>query len=149
MRRRMTHFAEGQVEGRAEAGRQTRNQARNQAGVTLLELVIAVFVLAIGTIAAMRAVGHAERNIGSEAARVFAAEVALNRAEELRLWGARDGRSLPQSVEYGPYHWQISVDEKETRAGFIEATVTARAEGQPGGRYVVIVRKGGNQDDSQ
>ncbi len=122
---------------------QTQNDS--QTGVTLLELVIAVFVLAIGTIAALRAVDHAQRNIGGEAARLFAAEVALNRAEELRLVGARDGRGLPKSVEYGPYDWQVEVGEKETRAGFVEATITARAEGQPGARYVVIVKKGDSQ----
>ncbi len=133
------------MHGRLTPHKQNDSQAGNQAGVTLLELVIAVFVLAIGTIAALRAVDHAQHNIGGEAARLFAAEVALNRAEELRLMGARDGRGLPQSVEYGPYHWQVEVGEKQTRAGFVEATITARAEGQPGARYVVIVNKGGSQ----
>ncbi len=118
-----------------------RGRLTAESGITLLELVIAVFVLAVGTIAALRAVDHAQRNIGGEAARLFAAQVALNRAEELRLMGALDGRALPQSVEYGPYNWRIQVEEKETRAGFVEATVTARAEGQPGARYVVIVNK--------
>jgi general secretion pathway protein I len=115
---------------------------RTEAGITLLELVIAVFVLAIGTIAALRSIDHAQRNIGGEAARLFAAQVALNRAEELRLMGARAGRGLPQSVEYGPYSWQVLVEEKETRAGFVEATITARTTGQPGARYVVIVARG-------
>ncbi len=119
-----------------------RGRMTPEAGITLLELVIAVFVLAIGTIAALRSIDFAQRNIGDEAARLFATQVALNRAEELRLFGARDGRDLPQSVAYGPYDWQVSVDEKETRAGFVEATVTARAKGQPGARYVVIINKG-------
>lgn len=136
MRGRMTSRANSQARSQANS------QANSQAGVTLLELVIAVFVLAIGTLAALRSVDHAQRNIGDEAARLFAAQVALNRAEELRLSGARDGRNLPQNVLYGPYNWQILVEEKETRAGFIEATVTARAADQPGARYVVIVHKG-------
>lgn len=109
-------------------------------GVTLLELVIAVFVLSIGTIAALRSAEQAGRVLGGEAARVMAMQVALNRAEELRLLGAVGARSLSGRVAYGPYTWQVEVSEKTTRAGFTEATITARTADQPGGRVVVIAR---------
>ncbi len=109
-------------------------------GVTLLELVIAVFVLSIGTIAALRSADQAGRVLGGEAARVMAMQVALNRAEELRLLGATGARGLTNRVTYGPYTWQIAVTEKTTRAGFTEATITARTPDQPGGRVVVIAR---------
>ncbi|NCQ25167.1 MAG: hypothetical protein COW54_10505 [Rhodobacteraceae bacterium CG17_big_fil_post_rev_8_21_14_2_50_63_15] len=109
-------------------------------GVTLLELVIAVFVLSIGTLAALRSVDHASRALGGEAARFMALEVALNRAEEYRLLGARAAVSLDRRVEYGPYEWHLEISEETTRAGFTEATILARSEGQPGGRIVVIAQ---------
>ncbi|WP_176228634.1 type IV pilus modification PilV family protein [Roseovarius litorisediminis] len=111
-------------------------------GVTLLELVIAIFVLSIGTVAALRSVDHAQRNIGGAAARIFAAQAALNRAEEIKLLGMTRARALPVNIDYGPYSWSINVDEEETRAGFVEATVTTRSPGQPGGQAVVIAKSG-------
>lgn len=109
-------------------------------GVTLLELVIAVFVLSIGTIAALRSADHAGRALGGEAARVMALEVALNRAEEYRLLGARAANALPRAVTFGPYNWQLEITEATTRAGFTEATILARAPDQPGARLVVIAQ---------
>ncbi len=114
-------------------------------GVTLLELVIAIFVLSIGTIAALRSVDHAQRNIGGASARIFAAQVALNRAEEIKLFGMLKARALPADVDYGPYSWRLSVDEEETRAGFVEATVTVRSAGQPGSQIVVIAKSGDDE----
>lgn len=109
-------------------------------GVTLLELVIAVFVLSIGTLAALRSVNHASLALGGETARIMALEVALNRAEEYRLLGARAAASLDRRVEYGPWEWQLDISEETTRAGFTEATILARSAGRPGGRIVVIAR---------
>lgn len=118
----------------------TRRDDRAIRGVTLLELVIAVFVLSIGTIAALRTADHAGRALGGEAARIMALQVALNRAEEYRLLGASEATSLPRAVSFGPYRWQLDIDEEITRAGFTEATITARASGQPGARLVVIAQ---------
>jgi general secretion pathway protein I len=109
-------------------------------GVTLLELVIAVFVLSLGTIAALRSADQASRALGGEAARVMALEVALNRAEEYRLLGARQAATLPRSVIFGPHRWQLEITEATTRAGFTEATIIARAPDQPGARLVVIAQ---------
>ena len=110
-----------------------------QRGVTLLELVIAVFVLAIGTIAAMRGISYATRVVGGETPRILATEAALNRAEELRLLGATKGGTLPDQERLGPWEWHIEVQEERTRAGFVQATVLTTAKGQPGGRIVAIV----------
>ncbi|WP_417726341.1 type IV pilus modification PilV family protein [Roseovarius sp.] len=117
-----------------------RDRDHGTRGVTLLELVIAVFVLSIGTIAALRSADQARRALGGEAARVMALEVALNRAEEYRLLGARAATTLPRSVTFGPYTWQLEITEGITRAGFTEATILARAPDQPGARLVVIAR---------
>ena len=110
-----------------------------QRGVTLLELVIAVFVLAIGTIAAMRGISYATRVVGGETPRILATEAALNRAEELRLLGATKGGTLPDHERLGPWDWHIEIEEERTRAGFVQATVMTSTEGQPGGRIVAIV----------
>lgn len=109
-------------------------------GVTLLELVIAVLVLSLGTIAALRSADQAGRALGGEAARVMALQVALNRAEEYRLLGARGAASLARSVRYGPFDWDLDISEELTRAGYTEASILARTAGQPGGRIVVIAR---------
>lgn len=109
-------------------------------GVSLLEVVIAIFVLSIGTLAALRSVEHASRALGGEAARVMALQVALNRAEEYRLLGARGAAALERRVAYGPFQWDLEISEETTRAGFTEATILARSTGQPGGRIVVIAQ---------
>lgn len=109
-------------------------------GVSLLEVVIAIFVLSVGTIAALRSVDHASRVLGGETARVMALQVALNRAEEYRLLGARAAGALDRRVEYGPFRWEIDISEETTRAGFTQATILAQSAGQPGGRIVVIAR---------
>ncbi|KJS40517.1 MAG: hypothetical protein VR71_22825 [Roseovarius sp. BRH_c41] len=118
----------------------TRRDDHGSRGVTLLELVIAVFVLSIGTIAALRSADQAGRALGGEAARVMALQVALNRAEEYRLLGARQAKTLPRSVTFGPYQWQLEITEAVTRAGFTEATILTRAPEQPGARLVVIAQ---------
>ena len=109
-------------------------------GITLLELVIAIFVLSIGTIAAFRTIDYAGHAIGGEASRLFAYQVALNRAEELRLVGAIAGRNLPRQVDYGPYRWDISAQEEKTAANLVEITLVVRAKDQPGALLVVYVR---------
>lgn len=109
------------------------------AGITLLELVIAILVLSIGTIAAFRGMDQARRVIGDEPARLFAHQVALNRAEALQLTGATLGRNLPETADYGPVTWTVTVTEARTLAGFVEETITVSAPGLPGARLVAYV----------
>ena len=106
-------------------------------GITLLELVIAVFVLAIGSLAALRSVEHAQRNLGEEPARLFAAQAALNRAQEIRLVGVEGARSLPANVQYGPYEWQLDVTFQRGDMGLIRSTVTSSGRGLPGAMFEV------------
>ncbi|PIE15618.1 MAG: hypothetical protein CSA68_06240 [Rhodobacterales bacterium] len=108
-------------------------------GITLLELVIAILVLSIGTVSAFRVIDHAQRNIGGETARLFAYQVAQNRAEMLRLTGAKNGRSLPKQVTYGPYDWQVDSSEARTAIGLIEIGIKVHSPGQPGAFLVTYV----------
>jgi general secretion pathway protein I len=107
-------------------------------GITLLELVVAVLVLALATVAALRSTEHATRALGGETARVLALQVALNRAEEYRLYGARVAAGLPRDLREGPVLWRLDVTEEPTRAGHVLATIGARAEAGPGARIAVI-----------
>ena len=66
-------------------------------GLTLLELVIAVFILSLGSLAAIRATDQSRLAIGGEPSRIMAMIVARNRVQELQLYGAsgagRNGRT--------------------------------------------------------
>ncbi len=109
------------------------------AGISLIEMVIAVLILSVGVIAGFRSLGQSQRAIGMELPRLLAQTVALNRAEELKLLGAEAGRSLPDLVTMGPFDWVVAVDEAPTQGGFVEATVRVSAEGQPGAILVAYV----------
>lgn len=112
-------------------------------GFTLIELAVAVAILAIGTMAAYRSFDQAQRGIGGQLGRALAAEVALNRAAELRLGGMAAGRSLPDRVTEGGTGFRVAVDEAATEGGLVEATIRVTAEGGPGARLVVTVAPGG------
>ncbi|WP_370205445.1 prepilin-type N-terminal cleavage/methylation domain-containing protein [Pararhodobacter marinus] len=108
-------------------------------GFTLIELAVAVAILAIGTVAAYRVFDQAQRGIGGQLDRTLATEVALNRAAELRLQGMRAGRSLPGTEPMGGIGWAVNVTEAATVGGLIEATILVTADERPGARYVVVV----------
>lgn len=108
-------------------------------GFTLIELLVAVAILAIGTTAAWRSFDAAQRGVGGQLPRTLAAEVALNRAAELRLAGMAAGRSLPARVQMGRTDWAVAVAERATAGGLVEADIRVSAEGSPGARVVVHV----------
>ena len=88
-------------------------------GFTLIELLVAVAILSIGTMAAYRSFDAAQRGIGGQLPRALAAEVALNRAAELRLSGMSAGRSLPAQVRMGRTDWRVEVAERSTAGGLM------------------------------
>lgn len=104
-------------------------------GITLLEVVVAVLVLAMATMAALRSTESATRALGGESARALALQVALNRAEEYRLYGARAAGALPRELAGG---WRLDITEEATRAGFVQATIRARGTTGPGAQITVI-----------
>jgi len=108
-------------------------------GFTLIELVIAVAILAIGSVAAYRSFDAAQRGIGGQMPRLLATEVALNRAARLRLSGMAAGRGLPGRVRQGRVEWRVEVQEAATSGGLIEAAILVSAPDQPGARMVVYV----------
>ena len=106
--------------------------AQKDIGFSLIELMIAVIVLSVGTLAVMRTLDQSRLEIGGAPARFLAQSVAVNRAEELRVMGVALGRSLPETVTQGPYVWTITTTTKETESGLIEVTLQVHSEGQPG-----------------
>lgn len=116
-----------------------RRPGRSARGLTLVELVVAIMVLSIGTIAAFRAFDQAQRGIGEQAARALAHQVALNRAAELKLSGMAAGRSLPSDVAMGPWRWTVEVREEATRVGLVQAEIVVATPGQPGARLASYV----------
>lgn len=112
---------------------------RSLKGFTLIELAVAVAILAIGTVAAYRSFDQAQRGIGGQLNRALAEEVALNRAADLRLAGMAQGRGFPEVETFAGVDWRIAVAEAETASGLIEATITVSAPSRPGARLVVVV----------
>lgn len=103
-------------------------------GLTLLELAVAVLILSIGVIAAMRASDQARGVIGGADDRLLAGIVARNRLEELRLYGGA-GPALPAEVTQAGRVFRVETRLRATAGGLIEAAVTARpAQGGAGAR---------------
>lgn len=108
-------------------------------GFTLIELVIAVLILSIGTVAAYRSFDQAQRGVGGQIPRLMAHEVAMNRAAELRLSGMGAGRALPTQETFGRYDWQVDITEAEAAGGLVEVQITVSARDTPGASVVVFV----------
>lgn len=109
-------------------------------GLSLLELVVAIAVLAIGTMAALRASDQARLELGGAEPRLLAQLVAQNRAEELRLLGAAAGRGLSQVVAMGTHSFVVTTGFETTAAGLVRAEITARAsDGSGTGSGALVV----------
>ena len=112
---------------------------RSMRGLTLLELVIAVLVLSMGSLAAVRATDQSRVAIGGMPSRMLAQIVARNRVQELQLYGAIGAGNLPGQVDMGGRSFQVNVETKSTAGGLIEASVTVRAPDGPGAYLVAYV----------
>ena len=111
-------------------------------GLTLLELAVAILVLAIGSLAAIRATDQSRVAIGGELPRLMAAIAARNRAEELQLLGPH-AVGLPESVRLGGQEIALEVSREATAGGLVRASVTARAASGEGAVLVVYLAPGG------
>ncbi|EIE50732.1 prepilin-type N-terminal cleavage/methylation domain-containing protein [Salipiger aestuarii] len=117
---------------------------RGARGLTLLELVIAILVLSLGSLAALRATDQSRRAIGGEEPRLLARVAARNRAEELQLYGSR-GPALPGDVSLMGQTIAIGTRTAATTGGLLRATVTARAASGEGAMLTVYLRPDGLQ----
>jgi general secretion pathway protein I len=120
-----------------------RGFKRAPLGMTLIELVVAMFILAIGTVAALGALDQSRRGIGQARTRLLAQIVVQNRAEELRLLSSVVISSLPSQVTMGKQEFTISSELRATAGNLLEVTLTARPDDGPGALIVVYLPPGG------
>jgi general secretion pathway protein I len=104
-------------------------------GVTLIELVIAVAILALGTAAAWRSLDAARRGVGAQAGRALAQEVAFNRAADLRL--ADRPAPLSGTERLGGIDWTLTQTTLGAEGGLVQTTISVTATGRPGARLLV------------
>lgn len=119
----------------------TQRKDNSEQGITLLELVIAVFVLAMGSIAALRATDQARVAIGGAKDRMLAQLVARNRAEEMRLPGR--GSGLSDTVQLSGQSFEVLTNTLPTAGGVVQVTISARSERGSGAQIVVYLPGGG------
>ena len=108
-------------------------------GFSLIELVIAVTVLAIDSIGAWRGFDQAQRGLGGTLQRGLAHHVALNRAEELRRVGLEAGRGLPDQQRMGARDWRIVLEETPTEGTLVAVTIRVTAQDGPGAQVQTFV----------
>jgi general secretion pathway protein I len=104
-----------------------------------LELVVAVLVLSLGSLAAVRAADQSRLSIGGMQTRVLAQIVARNRVQEMQLFGATASASLPAQVQMGGRSFVVEVARTPTAGGLTRAEITVRGEDGPGAFLVAYV----------
>jgi len=112
-------------------------RAGSDRGLTLLELAVAVLVLAMGSVAALRATDQARVSIGGAQDRMLAQLVVRNRAEALRL--PPGSVPLPAQVDVAGRTIVVSTVSEPTAAGLSRVTVTGRAPGGAAAQMVIYV----------
>ena len=106
--------------------------SKRERGITLVEVLAAVAVLAIALVAIFRAVDSQIRNTAALADRMFAHWAALNSMEEAQLAGAADTRATEATTELGGVVWTITIDREPAPYGLTRLEVAATSEGRPG-----------------
>lgn len=101
-------------------------------GMTLVEVLAAMTVLAIALIAIFRAVDSQIRNTATLADRMFAHWAALNSMEEARLAGPADAHDGERSTELGGIVWTITTHREPAPYGLTRIQVVSSAEGHAG-----------------
>ena len=114
---------------------------RNSRGLTLLELVVAIVVLSLGALAALRAGDQARLSLGGAEARVLARIAVQNQAALLQAQGLQVAG--PSEVSLGRAAFAVRTETRVTAAGLTEATITARSDQGPGAVLVIYLPGGG------
>lgn len=120
-------------------GRVMRGYKQSERGITLVELMVAITILSITTVATVRGMNQSFREAQGGTQRVLAQTVALNRAEELKLFGPARADSLPDQVAMGAFLFSVDTEFERTEAGLLKASINARSEDGIGAFLVVYL----------
>lgn len=121
-----------------------RRGGNGDRGLTLVELAVAIVILSIGTLAAIRSLDQARVQTAGAEARTLAQVAARNRAEELRLLGP--DAALPEQVQIGGRTLRIDTDRTVTAGGLVRARIVAQAiDGAGGAQVIVFLSPGGRR----
>jgi len=110
---------------------------KSDRGLTLLELVVAVLILALASVVVLRTTDQSRLAIGGTQDRILASLIAANRAEELRVLGAQ--AVLPDRVEMGGMGFSVTRELETTQGGLFQVTIVARSPRGNGARRVVYL----------
>ncbi len=125
--------------GRARRPRATTVAAAPARGFTLLEVVVALAIVAIGMLAAFRAVTGVAGNAAWLRDRTFAAWIASDLITEVRLRGQMPSVDETEGdLDYAGqrWRWQATVVQTEV-SGLRQIRVTVRREADPGDAALV------------
>lgn len=120
------------------ARRLTPRRQSRQAGFTLVEVLVAMAILAIALGASLRLISQQTRVTAALEDRVFAHWVALNTLEERRL-----GLSAPSGasgVDMGGARWDVETQDEPGPAGLIRVEIRVRSDGRAGAVLVGYLR---------
>lgn len=127
------------------AGRLSDRQRTATRGITLIELIVAIALLALGTLTAFATLDQAQLGVGGEDSRMLARVVAENRIEALtlRALGGQPPDSLPDVVEMGGQQFALEVIQQRTAGGLVQLQVQARPMAGGGGVLLRAYLPGG------
>jgi general secretion pathway protein I len=100
-------------------------------GFTLVEVVVALAIVAIGMLAVFKTIGETVNNVSSLRDRTFAAWIADNRITEIRISGEMPSvDETAGEIEFAGRHWHWVTNVSQTQvSGLRRIDVSVRREG--------------------
>lgn len=111
-------------------------------GLTLVELAVAVLVLSLGTIAAVRTMDHSGTSLTGQHTRFLAQIAARNQIERLRAGTEGRGGTSAHTATVGGVDFNVTTDRESTAGGLRKLTVRAA---HPDGGAVLTAFQGPNR----